>query len=361
MDTRALYVHIPFCDQICSYCDFCKTYYNETSVDNYLEVLKSEIKSLNIKELDSIYIGGGTPSSLNDDQLEYLLTILKPYSHNLKEYCIEVNPESMDYYKLKILKQFNINRLSIGVQTFNQNILHKIERHHNKTQVLSLINNATKVGIDNISIDLMYGLPHQTIDDIKEDLRIVASLPIKHISYYSLILEDHTVLKNAKYQPLDEEDEYKINLLIDEQLKKLGYHKYEISNYAKDGYESYHNKVYWHYENYYGVGIGASGKIDNCIYDHSRSLTKYLQRIDIVTKNEFSVEDVMFNNVMMSLRLVEGLDIEVFNQRYQVDVLNLYASAIQKHLNNGNMIIENNHLRVTNLYLLNEILLDFMS
>ncbi|MDD8048206.1 MAG: radical SAM family heme chaperone HemW [Thomasclavelia sp.] len=361
MKTKALYVHIPFCDHICSYCDFCKVLYREKTANDYLAVLKKEIESLNIKEnLDTIFIGGGTPSSLDDTQLEDLLICLKPYANNVKEYSIEVNPESMDYYKLKILKQYGITRLSIGVQTFNNDLLKSINRLHNKTQVISIIKYATKIGIENISIDLMYGLPGQTINDIKNDLKEALSLPITHISYYSLILEDNTKLKLDNYQPIDEETSYQINMLIDNTLSKNGFNKYEVSNYSKAGYQSMHNKAYWHYDNYYGVGVGATSKIDNQIITHSKSLTKYLQNEDITSIEGLSLEDTMFNNLMMSLRLLEGLDLNAFTARYNQDALKVYEEVILKQKNNLEII--NNHLRVKEdkIYLLNEILMDFL-
>ena len=162
METRSLYVHIPFCESICSYCDFCKVYYDQKQSDLYLQRLNEELSQIEQHHLKTIYIGGGTPSALNDEQLEKLMSMLKPYSLEVEEYCMEVNPESMDYYKLKILKKGGINRLSIGVQTFQDHLLKEIDRHHNTTQVKNIIKYAKEIGFDNISIDLMYGLPKQT-------------------------------------------------------------------------------------------------------------------------------------------------------------------------------------------------------
>ena len=179
----------------------------------------------------------------------------------LKRCPSKINPESIDYYKLDILKRGGVSRLSIGVETFNDILLKKINRQHTTIQVERIIDYARKIGFNNISIDLMYGLPNQTITDIKNDLAKVRQLPIEHISYYSLILEDHTVLKNLNYQPLDEEVESKITQLIEESLEQIGFHKYEISNFAKTGYESLHNLAYWQYDNYYGIGIEPVEKL----------------------------------------------------------------------------------------------------
>ena len=323
MKTNSLYLHIPFCEQICAYCDFCKVFYNEHQADDYLAVLKHELQALNITEpLKTIYIGGGTPSSLNDEQLEWLMDIIKPYiSSETKEVSIEVNPESIDYYKLDILKRGGVSRLSIGVETFNDILLKKINRQHTTIQ-----------------------------------------LPIEHISYYSIILEDHTVLKNLNYQPLDEEVESKITQLIEESLEQIGFHKYEISNFAKTGYESLHNLAYWQYDNYYGIGVGASGKIDDCLIEHNRNLNAYLRRQNTITKMINSKEETMFNHLMMSLRLVKGLDLKEFEKRYGLRAVDVYQTAIDKHLKMKTLVIENDYLHATSesIKLLNEILIDFL-
>lgn len=364
MKTKSIYLHIPFCEQICAYCDFCKVFYNEEQVNDYLAVLKKELQDLKIDEkLDTIYLGGGTPSSLNDEQLEWLMDIIKPYiDYKQSEVTIEVNPESIDYYKLDILKKGGITRLSIGVETFDDDLLKKINRHHTSMQVKRVIEYARKIGFDNISIDLMYGLPDQTIAQIRDDLKKAAQLNIDHVSYYALILEDHTVLKNQNYQPLDETSEGEITELIENTLEEMGFYKYEISNFAKKGYESRHNLAYWQYDNYYGVGLGACGKIDDVLFEHSRNLSAYLRRQNITTKTINTKEETMFNHLMMSLRLVKGLDLIEFEKRYGLKVTDVYQKAIDKHLKMKTLVIENDHLHATkeSIKLLNEILLDFL-
>lgn len=291
------------------------------------------------------------------------MDIIKPYiSSETKEVSIEVNPESIDYYKLDILKRGGVSRLSIGVETFNDILLKKINRQHTSIQVERIIDYARKIGFNNISIDLMYGLPNQTITDIKNDLAKVRQLPIEHISYYSLILEDHTVLKNLNYQPLDEEVESKITQLIEESLEQIDFHKYEISNFAKTGYESLHNLAYWQYDNYYGIGVGASGKIDDCLIEHNRNLNAYLRRQNTITKMINSKEETMFNHLMMSLRLVKGLDLKEFEKRYGFRAVDVYQTAIDKHLKMKTLVIENDYLHATSesIKLLNEILIDFL-
>lgn len=364
MKTSSLYIHIPFCQHICSYCDFCKIFYHQKQVDDYLAVLKKELISLQIDApLKTLYIGGGTPTSLDDEQLEWLMDIIKPYiSVYTQEVTIEVNPETLDFYKLDILKKGGITRLSFGVETFNDNLLKAINRKHNCMQVKRVIDYAHRLGFKNISIDLMYGLPGQTIEDIKKDLDMVESLNIQHVSYYALILEDHTVLKNQNYHPLNEEDEANINDLIDKRLAQMGFIKYEISNYAKAGFESLHNLAYWQYDNYYGAGLGASSKIDDKIIEHSRNLNAYLRHQNITSEICNSKQETMFNHLMMSLRLVKGLDLNAFEKRYGIKILDLYPRAINKHLSLKTLVIEDGYLRCTNesIRLLNTILLDFI-
>lgn len=364
METNSLYIHIPFCQHICSYCDFCKVYYDSTIADQYLLRLQEELDGLQIKHgLKTIYIGGGTPSSLSVIQLQQLMDMIQPYIDiDTKEVCIEVNPESMNEDKMKVLQRGHINRLSIGVQTFHDSLVKEIERKHGTQEVLEVIRLAKQYKIDNLSIDLMYGLPNQTIEDIKKDLDMVGTLPLKHISYYSLILEDHTMLKNKNYQPLSMEQEDDINIYIDQRLEEMGFIKYEVSNYTKQGYASMHNKVYWQYDNYYGIGVGACAKIDDQMFIHNRNIKAYLEGKDCIEIEKYDSKEQVFTHLMMSLRLVEGVDMEVIKQRYQVDILKEYKESIEKYQRLEMLEIVNNRMRCTkeSMKLLNSILLDFM-
>lgn len=361
METNSLYIHIPFCDHICSYCDFAKVYYREEFVDQYLDRLQEELETIPHKVMKTIYIGGGTPSALSIDRLKILLEMIDPFvGDETLEYTIEANPESCTIEKLKLMHAYRVNRISIGVQTFNNTLLKKIERYHTADIAKEVILNANRIGFEHISIDLMYGLPGQNLENIEEDLEIAVSLPINHLSYYSLILEEHTKLFNS-YTPIDEQTEALWSDYIIQTLSKADFNRYEVSNFALSGHESLHNKVYWHYENYYGVGIGATAKIDDQLISHSRNLTQYLKGKKITSIEYETLEDTMFNHVMMSLRLTEGLDLDEFKKRYHHTVQEIYPEAISKNLNNHNLVIENNHLKTNNtLDILNSILLDFL-
>ncbi len=359
---KALYVHIPFCDHICAYCDFCKVYTIQKWIDPYLEALAYEINDKHIKgDYDTIYIGGGTPSSLNINQLTKLFELLKPLSKNVLEYTIEVNPESMNNEKLELFYQYHINRLSIGVQTFHDDLLKSIDRYHTSTKAIELIQSAHLMGISDINVDLIYGLPSQTLHDVYEDIDILKSLDISHISIYSLILEDHTKLKNMNYKPLnDEQDAYWYDHIHD-YLSKNGFRHYEVSNYYHHK-PSLHNLIYWHYEDYDGIGVSAHALKKHHRYENTRSITQYMKYHYLSNSIQLSKNDEMFEKLMMGLRLVEGIDISEFYELYHIDLLIKYQNTINKYKQLKMLEIKDNHLRTTHLGMkyLNTILVDFL-
>ena len=364
MKTNALYIHIPFCNHICSYCDFCKIYYREDLANAYIEALQKELHTLSITDpLYTLYIGGGTPSSLNYQQLQMVMTMIQPYiTKETIEVSIEVNPESMDKKKLEILKKGKVNRISIGVQTFDPQLVANINRKHSLSQVVSLVREAYAMGFI-VSLDMMYGLEHQTLTTIKKDLQILSTLSLHHISYYSLIIEKHTRLYQQKYQGIQEDLEFEMLQTIDQSLESMGYKQYEVSNYAKAGYQSKHNTAYWKYNNYFGIGVGATSKIDHQMHTHNRNIYDYIKGKQTITTENMRLEDSLFNTIMMSLRLLEGIDITTINERYQIDFEKKYAAVIQKHIANGSLHKTNGYLHCNkqSLWIMNTILLDFFS
>ncbi len=359
---KALYVHVPFCDHICSYCDFCKVFYKESWADQYLDALQFEIqdKSLN-QSFETIYIGGGTPSSLSYNQLENLLKILAPFSRGVKEYSIEVNPESMDERKLDLCIRYGINRLSIGVQTFHDDLLSYIHRYHSSKEAIQLIQMAKQKGFDDINVDLMYGLPQQKLDDVCQDISLIDQLGVTHVSVYSLILEDHTVLKMNDYQQLDDEQDAYWYQEINRCLKEHGFYHYEVSNYFK-GKPSLHNLVYWHYEDYEGIGVSSHSLKNHCRYENTRSLTSYLRYNYLSNRQELSLEDEIFEKIMMGLRLTEGIDFCEFDNLYHMNFMKTYQGVIDKYVDLKMLEVSDTHLRTTALGMnyLNSILVDFM-
>lgn len=343
------YIHIPFCNKICSYCDFCKLYYDEKFVNRYLNELEKEIKSIYKGEvLDTIYIGGGTPSSLNNKQLEKLFEILKLFNKSeTVEFTIESNFENINEEKLLIYKKNGINRLSFGLESINENNLTFLNRNITREKINNTINSCRNLGFNNINIDLIYALPVEDISILKNDLDYIFSLDIEHISTYSLMIEDHTMLKINNIENISEELDYEMYKLICKEMKKNDYYHYEISNFSKSGYESKHNLCYWNNDNYYGFGLGASSYIDNKRITNTRSINKYLKgnyRLDII---ELSNNDLIEYKIMLNLRKAEGISLE----EVKLDVRDLVKEGL--------LIEENNRVRIPEekWYVSNEIIL----
>ena len=236
---KSIYIHIPFCHNICSYCDFCTMYYNKELVNNYLIALKKEYESYKTNnDINTIYIGGGTPSSLNSDQLDILFKIID----NLKlsdnyEFTFEINPEDISEELLIKLKNNRVNRISIGIETINDKFYKFLNRYNDKDELIEKIN-LCKKHFSNINIDLMYAFPEETLDDLKNDLDFFKELDIEHISTYSLIIEENTLIYNKNTEPISEELDRKMYDYIIKYLEDIGFIHYEISNFSKKGYES---------------------------------------------------------------------------------------------------------------------------
>ena len=359
MTTRIkhLYIHVPFCKTICYYCDFCHRIYDSKIVDKWLNRLQKEVKESCFEQYETIYIGGGTPTSLNSDELRRLLELIKPFSKSVIEYTIEVNPESLDLDKILLFKEYGINRISMGVQSSDDKILKSLNRNHSFGLVKQKIQLLKDNGLDNISVDLMYSLPNQTIAILDKAIKDILELDVPHISLYSLTIEDNTVFKAKGYEPLDIDTEADMYELIDKTLKENGYVHYEVSNFCKPGYQSKHNLAYWNYDNYLGLSLAGSSKVENRRWTNTRSFEKYFNDENIKDEDLLlDINDLKFENIMMSLRTIYGLNIEEFNKKYDCDLLSDY----RKGISNPNVYIEDGYLKVKNLEILNNTLLDFM-
>ena len=352
----SVYIHIPFCSSICSYCDFCKFYYNSTWVDNYLSSLEKEIKSNYKGEIvDTIYIGGGTPTVLNLNQLEKLLNLTNLFNKEIIEFTVETNVDlSLD--KIKLLKKYGVNRISIGVQTVNNKYLKFLNRNHTKEDVIKLVN-LLKQHNFNINVDLIYAIPNQTLEELKKDLDFILSLDINHISTYSLIIEPHTKLYIDNVTNIDEDLDYEMYKLINKKLNK--YNHYEISNYAIKNYESKHNLVYWNNLNYYGFGIGASGYIDNIRYDNTKSYNNYINGNYLLEKHELDLNETISNEFILGLRKIDGIDINEFYKKYNIEITSI---DIVNKLLKENKIILTDKLKINPkyIYISNTILVNFI-
>jgi len=361
---NSLYVHVPFCKTICHYCDFTRTLYNEEIANEWLCRIKEDIHNKKMKEaLTTIYIGGGTPTSLEYKQLEKLLSFLQPYSKNVVEYTIESNIESLNYDKILLLKKYGINRISLGVQSLQNTLLEDMNRKHRKKDVLAKIEEIYNAGITNISIDMMYGFDIQKIEMWKEDLNEIVSWDkISHISLYSLTIEENSVFGKRNRKTVENEVEALMYDCAIEILEKHGFIQYEIANFARAGKESMHNQVYWEYDDFYGIGIGASGKEEGKRYDYIGSIKQYINHTEKINVEVLSEMDQIFENIMMSLRMRKGLNLKKFETRYKKDIQSIYKQEIEEEISADNLIFENGYLKATKkgMFYLHDILIKFL-
>src|SRR5574344_62578 len=353
------YIHIPFCHEICSYCDFCKMLYNKEFVSKYLKALDDEVNEYYMDDvLNTIYIGGGTPSSLNTSELNILFNILKKLkrSSNL-EFTFECNPDDLNGELLAMLSQNGVNRISIGVESFNQNNLTLMNRKAKFEDLKEKITLIRSYGINNINLDLIYALPNETMDILKKDLKLILKLNPEHISTYSLMIEDNTVLKINKVKRVNDDLDAKMYDYLCHKLKRKGYLHYEVSNFAKSGYESKHNLGYWHNEEYYGFGLGASGYMNGFRYDNTKNLTSYLNHEYHLNEALLSKQDIMEYELMLGLRLLKGINLNEFYQKYDANIQEVFP--VKPLLKSEELIYKNGYIFINPkyIYVMNEILL----
>ena len=362
-DIKSLYIHIPFCNKICDYCDFTKLQYFRNFASDYLKALEKELASYHIGELKTIYVGGGTPTALEDDLFLELLEIIYPYSKEVEEYTFEANPESLALNKIKLLKKYGVNRVSIGVQTTDDKILKLVNRDHSFSQVVAAVNNLKKEGIDNINVDLILGLPHSSEKILKQDIKNILSLDVKHISCYGLTVHEHTALFNKGFQEPKGDLLRKYYDIVEECLTNNGFTHYEVSNWSKPGYESKHNYTYWKNEQYFGVGLGASGYIDEIRYKNTVNLTKYLEGKWVDEKENVSIRDRYVYQIMLNLRTMMGLDLDYLKKEFAIDLLKEKKQDIDGYIKEGYLEFINHRLVATyqGMMILDQIILSFIS
>ena len=351
------YVHIPFCTQICYYCDFSKVFIKNQPVDSYLEHLLQEFHSYDIQKLRTLYIGGGTPTALSAPQLE---TLLDGLTKNLdlsvlEELTIEANPGDLDADKIAVLKNSAVNRVSLGVQTFDDKMLKKIGRSHLEKDIYENIDRLKLAGFDNISIDLIYALPGQTMDQVKNNVAKAVALDIPHMSLYSLILENHTVFMNRMRRgklPLPKEElEAEMFEYIISKLERSGFEHYEISNFSKPGFESRHNLMYWDNAEYYGIGAGASGYVNGIRYKNHGPIRHYLSAVEAgnarVTEEHLSQREQMEEEMFLGLRKKSGVSITRFEEKFGTSFEDLYGQVVRELCHQDLLQVEGTQIRMT--------------
>ena len=350
-----LYIHIPFCRQKCFYCDFPSFAGREKKIDRYLQALEQEFALLrqglyqkdNVRDTErkfaprTIYIGGGTPTALSAHQLAKLLEIVQKYVMvaEAEEFTVEMNPGTVDREKLLRLQQAGINRLSVGVQSFDNHCLQKIGRIHTAQEAVDTIELAHNLGFGNISLDLIYGLPQQNREILTKSVERALTLPVQHISVYGLQLEEGTAFHRmealGKLQlPTDELVEAMHDYIV-EKLPEAGYQRYEISNYALPGYESKHNLAYWQDVDYLGLGSGAHSYWQGTRYENPRSIDDYISaleagRLPADVEEQVDRQAHMEEYCFLGLRTAAGIDKNLFQQKFGVDLFTVYGRTIEK-------------------------------
>ena len=343
-----LYVHIPFCVSKCNYCDFNSYKIDKNSKETYIQDLKKEInlykqerKNNNEEEISSIFLGGGTPSILSSEEIKYIFESIK---ENFKiredaEITIECNPGTLTKEKLMTMKEVGINRLSMGLQAVQDDHLKSIGRIHTYNEFEKNYKEAIEVGFENINVDLMYALPNQKPGEWKESLEKIVKLNPSHISAYSLILEEGTKLydmyEDNEFEITDEDTDIDMYNYTINYLKENGYNQYEISNYAKEGFECRHNILYWKCDHYIGLGPGASGYLSNYRYNNVESLQDYHEKLSknkkpIENLEKLSIEDKIQEKIFMGLRMNEGIKFDDLKKQFNTDVKEKYSNQIKE-------------------------------
>ncbi|HDR3647900.1 TPA: oxygen-independent coproporphyrinogen III oxidase [Bacillus anthracis] len=360
---QAAYIHIPFCQHICHYCDFNKVFIERQPVDQYLEYLEKEIintvQKVPFDSMKTIFVGGGTPTALNMEQTKKLLDIinrrLRPFAPNC-ELTFEANPGDLPKEKLNVLLEGGVNRISFGVQTFRDELLEKIGRKHTREDAFVAIREAQEVGFKNINVDIIYALPGQTIEDVKETLDIAFTLGVQHFSAYSLIVEPKTVFYNlmnkGKLRLPGEDREAKMYEMVMDEMERHGYTQYEISNFSKGDNESRHNLTYWNNEEYYGFGAGAHSYVNGERIQNVGPLKQYFNKIDetgfpyldvhVVTEKE-KMEEELF----LGLRKTKGVSKMAFRNKFNVEMNQVFAKQLQNNQEQGLLEESNGYVHLT--------------
>lgn len=360
-----LYVHIPFCKQKCMYCDF-PAYQNlQDYYETYVYALVQEIDlwvtehpESKSRPIDTIYFGGGTPTELSIQQLQMIVDKIKS-TFTITDDChmtIESNPGEVDLQYLTKLVNLGFNRISFGVQTFDDKALTMLHRSHNGEKAKQAVYDAKEAGFTDINIDLIYGLPRQTLEDIQHNLDIVKDLPINHISTYGLQVEVgtylyHLVDKNLISIPSETIDESMYDMMM-AGLKDLGFERYEISNFSKDNSYSRHNLKYWHYVDYLGFGAGAHSFYDGVRRSNNRNVMPYIQAVDRYTMPTIDTETITVERAQedfcfLALRTKWGLNEHTFKKRFGISVVNLFGTTLNDLVSKGLLEYENDSYHLT--------------
>ena len=370
MKKVGIYIHIPFCKQKCKYCDFVSFQCAEEKAEEYFKCLVKEIVEEADKlkfetvekniEIDTIYIGGGTPSAVSENFIEKIIYTIKENYNVSKnaEITIEINPGTVDENKLKKYFEIGINRVSIGLQSANNKLLNMLGRIHNYEQFEDTYNLARKVGFENINVDLMIGLPNQSIDDVEVSVKEIIKKFPEHISVYSLIVEENTkmfeLIENNCLELPSEELERKMYWKVKKNLEEYGYKHYEISNFAKDNYESKHNMNCWKQQEYLGFGVSAHSYFNCMRYSNIDSLKQYIENnnngesiYNRIFHERQSKEEMMKEFMLLGLRKIDGAKISEFKEKFVDNPLYVFRNELNKLVEEGLLLVEEDKIRLS--------------
>ncbi|MBP3925346.1 radical SAM family heme chaperone HemW [bacterium] len=359
---KNVYIHIPFCKQKCKYCSFVSFPCIEKK-SGYLDALKKEIKSkYKGEKIETLYFGGGTPSLLEIHEVEDLVNIFN--REDFYETTFELNPETVDEKYLKSLHKIGINRLSIGCQSFDDEILKNIGRIHNSKQVINVVKLAKSAGFENINLDFIYGLPNQSCESFVNDLKLAAELDIQHISLYGLKIEEGCFFyKNPPKNIADSDLQADMYLDAIKTLFEKNFEHYEISNFSKNGCNSKHNTNYWDNNSYYGFGLAAHGYTDGYRYSNSAVLEDYIQNpCEPFYSHKLTKQEQLEEEIFLGFRKMKGIDLININSKYDIDFEKKYSTILSKYLKSGHILKDGNFykLSIEGVLVSNIILADFL-
>ncbi|MGL4874519.1 MAG: radical SAM family heme chaperone HemW [Clostridium sp.] len=371
-EEKLLYIHIPFCKQKCFYCDFPSFSHIDHLRKEYLKMLKKESEARCVDTYESLFIGGGTPSYLNEEELKYLGEILKNIKFTKEaEKTMECNPGTINKEKLEKIKEIGINRISFGLQTTDDGILKQIGRIHTMEEFKENFNLARDVGFKNINIDLMFGLPNQKVSDVCKTLKEIIDLNPEHISFYSLIIEEETPFYKMYQKGIlnlpSEEEEREMYSKGKELLEEHGYNQYEFSNYSKKGFECFHNEGYWKLKEYLGIGSSASSFLESKRIKNKENVKEYIEGMKnfnnaigeiIENKKKECIEEYVF----LGLRMLEGIDKKEFKEKFDDDIKEVYKEEIITNIKKGLLRETKDKILLTNegIEVSNYVLSDFI-
>lgn len=359
-EVKSAYIHIPFCEQLCHYCDFTKFFYREDSADEYVEALRKEIEHYipNRQQMNTIFVGGGTPTALNMRQLEHVLKSVDTAFdvHSAREYTFEANPGDLTLEKAKLLKDYGVDRISLGVQVFDDKLLEAIGRVHRVKHVYESLDLLKQAGFDNISIDLIYALPGQTLEQFGHTVEEALQFDLPHYSSYSLQIEPKTVFyqryKKGTLKKAPEELEANMYNLLRDEMKAHGREQYEVSNFALPGKESQHNLAYWNNDFYYGLGAGAHGYLPGRRVINIRPLPAYLKQanengIPVLHEEQIGRKERIEEELFLGLRKKIGVNKANFRNKFGIELTEVYRKPLDLLISKGWLIEDAEHVAMT--------------